>query len=50
LLRQIKEQLYETGAVYASMSGSGSTIYGIFNAPVGIPNQFSAYRVWEGKL
>jgi len=50
LLRQIKEQLYEIGAVYASMSGSGSTIYGIFNAPIGIPNQFSAYRVWEGRL
>jgi 4-diphosphocytidyl-2-C-methyl-D-erythritol kinase len=26
----IKEQLYENGALYASMSGSGSTIYGIF--------------------
>ena len=26
----IKEKLYEFGAVYASMSGSGSAIYGIF--------------------
>ena len=50
LLAQIKQQLYDAGAVYASMSGSGSTVYGIFNAPVAIPNQFSAYRVWEGKL
>ncbi|MFD2932514.1 4-(cytidine 5'-diphospho)-2-C-methyl-D-erythritol kinase [Spirosoma flavum] len=50
ILNQIKEQLYDAGAVYASMSGSGSTVYGIFNAPIVMPNQFSAYRVWEGKL
>lgn len=29
-LHQIKEELYEAGALYASMSGSGSTIYGLF--------------------
>lgn len=26
----IKQQLYDTGAVYASMTGSGSTVFGIF--------------------
>ncbi len=30
LLRAIKEMLYDNGAVYSQMSGSGSTIYGIF--------------------
>lgn len=30
LLAAIKNQLYEQGALYASMSGSGSAIYGIF--------------------
>jgi 4-diphosphocytidyl-2-C-methyl-D-erythritol kinase len=30
ILADIKQQLYTQGAVYASMSGSGSTIYGIF--------------------
>jgi 4-diphosphocytidyl-2-C-methyl-D-erythritol kinase len=30
ILRQIKEKMYDQGAIYASMSGSGSTIYGIF--------------------
>ena len=29
-LKKIKEQLYADGAIYASMSGSGSMIYGIF--------------------
>lgn len=29
-LRTIKEKLYAQGAIYASMSGSGSTLYGIF--------------------
>ena len=29
-LNQIKQTLYDSGAVYASMTGSGSAIYGIF--------------------
>jgi len=29
-LATIKEQLYAQGAIYAAMSGSGSTVYGIF--------------------
>lgn len=30
-LSRVKESLYEGGAVYSSMSGSGSSIYGIFS-------------------
>lgn len=33
----IKEQLYDMGALYAAMSGSGSTVYGIFAGPVENP-------------
>lgn len=29
-IKAVKEELYNKGAVYASMSGSGSTVYGIF--------------------
>lgn len=30
VLQQIKDQLYEQGAIYASLSGTGATVYGIF--------------------
>jgi 4-diphosphocytidyl-2-C-methyl-D-erythritol kinase len=39
-LAEIKQELYDMGAVYASMSGSGSSIYGIFT-------QMPTDRVWE---
>ena len=29
-IKKIKDKLYDAGAVYASMSGSGSAVYGIF--------------------
>lgn len=31
---RIRDQLYESGAVYASMSGTGSTVYGLFDKEV----------------
>ncbi len=30
ILQELKDTMYASGAIYASMSGSGSTIYGIF--------------------
>ena len=30
-IKAIKESLYQQGAIYAAMSGSGSTVFGIFN-------------------
>ena len=32
----IKDRLYEMGAVYAAMSGSGSSLYGLFKEPVSL--------------
>lgn len=32
----IKEEMYRQGALYASMSGSGSSVYGLFTSEVGI--------------
>lgn len=31
IIGQIKEELYDAGALYASMSGSGSSVFGIFD-------------------
>lgn len=40
-LAEIKQKLYDLGAAYAAMSGSGSAIFGIFkNEPVNIERQF----------
>ncbi|MDE3145753.1 MAG: 4-(cytidine 5'-diphospho)-2-C-methyl-D-erythritol kinase [Bacteroidota bacterium] len=33
-IQQIKENLYNAGAAYVSMSGSGSTVYGIFEKDI----------------
>src|SRR5690606_20585574 len=30
-IKKLKEKLYDMGAVYASMTGTGSTVYGLFN-------------------
>ena len=35
-LGKVKEQLYEQGAVYAAMSGSGSSLFGLFREPISL--------------
>ena len=32
----VKEELYQAGALYAAMSGSGSTVFGLFEQPVSL--------------
>ena len=40
---KIKEKLHALGARYASLSGSGSTVFGIFNDDVSLNNAFSYF-------
>ena len=49
-LKSIKEQLYTEGALYAAMSGSGSTIYGIFKEGVDLKDKFAGCFVWESLI
>ena len=52
-LAEIKEKLYRSGAVYASMSGSGSALYGLFPANVPCPLtplDFPGCFFWQGIL
>lgn len=50
VIGQIKESLYQAGAVYASMSGSGSSVFGLFESPTQLKEQFPGCFVWEGRL
>jgi 4-diphosphocytidyl-2-C-methyl-D-erythritol kinase len=46
----IKEKLYDAGALYASMTGTGSTVYGIFETSPSINGLFPAYYQLESIL
>jgi 4-diphosphocytidyl-2-C-methyl-D-erythritol kinase len=46
----IKNKLYERGALYASMSGSGSSVFGLFNQQVDLNNDFKGVTYWVGSL
>lgn len=50
ILNQIKEMLYQKGAVYAAMSGSGSTLYGIFENETDLSAYFKGCKIWQGSL
>jgi len=49
-LNSLKKQLYDCGADYASMTGSGSGIYGIFEKEIKIPSSLSKQVCWKGFL
>jgi len=46
----IKKQLYESGALYASMSGSGSAVFGIFKTKTEMKSHFPDFFYWSGEL
>ena len=44
----IKDYLYRAGAIFASMSGSGSSIYALFESPLKLPELEVGNRVFYG--
>ena len=49
-IKNIKETLYDAGALYASMSGSGSSVFGVFENEQDLRSQFNKMSYWSGKL
>ena len=49
-IEEIKENLYHEGALYASMSGSGSTVYGIFQQEPSANSNDNNYQIKIAKM
>ncbi|MCX6333851.1 MAG: hypothetical protein NT092_06040 [Bacteroidia bacterium] len=49
-INEIKRSLYRSGALYASMSGSGSTVYGIFDEKPEIGKKLKDFLIYDGVL
>jgi 4-diphosphocytidyl-2-C-methyl-D-erythritol kinase len=50
LIKEIKETLQSAGAIYASMTGSGSAVVGLFASSTPDPSLFPGCFVWTEKL
>jgi len=46
----IKDTLYQIGAVYSAMSGSGSTVFGLFESKPDYASVFNGYYTFYQKL
>lgn len=50
VIGDMKRILYEAGALFSSMSGSGSTIYGIFSNLPDLPGEIAEKTIFKGIL
>jgi 4-diphosphocytidyl-2-C-methyl-D-erythritol kinase len=49
-IQRLKESLYQSGAIYAAMSGSGSSVYGIFTQEKTMIDFHSPHLIYKGKF
>jgi 4-diphosphocytidyl-2-C-methyl-D-erythritol kinase len=49
-IKTLKDSLYDSGAVYAAMSGSGSSVYGLFLDESAAQNFTSKHLIYKGRL
>ena len=49
-IKTLKEALYESGAIYASMSGSGSSVFGLFTSDEAAMNFNSTHLIYKGRF
>jgi 4-diphosphocytidyl-2-C-methyl-D-erythritol kinase len=51
-IEAVKATLYDLGASYAAMTGSGSAVFGLFNSAIELPDSWATkgYSVWQETL
>lgn len=49
-IMDLKDMLYREGAIYASMTGSGASVYGIFDKEVDLKEKLNNCYNWSSKL
>jgi 4-diphosphocytidyl-2-C-methyl-D-erythritol kinase len=50
VIGELKQSLYDAGALFSLMSGSGSTVYGIFRNKTVLPAALKQYVIYEGRM
>jgi 4-diphosphocytidyl-2-C-methyl-D-erythritol kinase len=50
IIEALQQKFYAFGASYASMSGSGSSVYGIFDQEANLEKEFESMTYWSGHL
>ncbi|HEV7232531.1 MAG TPA: 4-(cytidine 5'-diphospho)-2-C-methyl-D-erythritol kinase, partial [Bacteroidia bacterium] len=49
-IEKIKNKLYDMGALYASMTGSGAAVFGLFDNRPNVEKEFGNSFVWQEQL